>query len=403
MAGMRLKKVLDKIPRPPGAIPRQAQNWIIGGVTAVIVIALLAFPGQPPVPAGRESAPDSSTADAFTGVPPDVTTVNGAASRIRDNARKDAELRVRAALGAGPPPDDGLPQPPGEFGPGETEAGSPAGYSDGYAPPPTVEDSIREQERLRRYESLRAPVLVQTSRAETNAPVQNPPAGEARASEPAPSPEPPPAPVPAADSPHDVVLEGEFIEAVLANRLSGEFSGPVNAIVSASVWDRSRQRVLIPRGTRALGNSSRVEAWDQSRLAITFHRLILPGGQPLDLAGSPGLSQAGETGLKDRVDRHYPTSLLAAGAVGALAGLSQAVSPHNALLSRTAAMRASAGSGLSQSALRILDRYLNRLPRITIREGHRIRIYLTSDLRIPRQPLPAPPAWAGLQERTLHE
>jgi len=32
-------------------------------------------------------------------------------------------------------------------------------------------------------------------------------------------------------------------------------------------------------------------------------------------------------------------------------------------------------SSLSQSSLRILDRYLNVLPTFTIREGHRVKIY----------------------------
>ena len=96
-----------------------------------------------------------------------------------------------------------------------------------------------------------------------------------------------------------------------------------------------------------------------------------------------GLGQAGETGLKDRVDRHYASSMMAAGAVGVLAGLSQAASPQDAILSRTAAVRSAAGGGLSQSAMRILDCFLNRLPRVTIREGHRVRIYLTSDLFVP--------------------
>jgi type IV secretion system protein VirB10 len=40
-------------------------------------------------------------------------------------------------------------------------------------------------------------------------------------------------------------------------------------------------------------------------------------------------------------------------------------------------------SNLSQSSLHILDRYLNILPTITIREGHRIKIYLAGDLLVP--------------------
>ena len=47
-------------------------------------------------------------------------------------------------------------------------------------------------------------------------------------------------------------------------------------------------------------------------------------------------------------------------------------------------VRAGAGQGLAQGATNILDRFLNRLPTITIRAGHRLRIWLTSDVLVPR-------------------
>lgn len=40
-------------------------------------------------------------------------------------------------------------------------------------------------------------------------------------------------------------------------------------------------------------------------------------------------------------------------------------------------------NSLSQSSLRILDRYLNVLPTFTIREGHRVKIYLSQDILLP--------------------
>ena len=46
--------------------------------------------------------------------------------------------------------------------------------------------------------------------------------------------------------------------------------------------------------------------------------------------------------------------------------------------------RAGAGQGLAQGATNILDRFLNRLQTITIRAGHRLRIWLTSDVLVPR-------------------
>ena len=46
--------------------------------------------------------------------------------------------------------------------------------------------------------------------------------------------------------------------------------------------------------------------------------------------------------------------------------------------------RAGAGQGLGTASTSILDRFLNRLPNITIRAGHRLRIWLTADVLAPR-------------------
>jgi type IV secretory pathway VirB10-like protein len=36
-----------------------------------------------------------------------------------------------------------------------------------------------------------------------------------------------------------------------------------------------------------------------------------------------------------------------------------------------------------QDPRQAMNRFLNRLPTITIREGHRVKVYLTSDLELP--------------------
>jgi type IV secretion system protein VirB10 len=33
--------------------------------------------------------------------------------------------------------------------------------------------------------------------------------------------------------------------------------------------------------------------------------------------------------------------------------------------------------------MQVMNRFLNRLPTITIREGHRVKVYLTSDIELP--------------------
>jgi len=41
------------------------------------------------------------------------------------------------------------------------------------------------------------------------------------------------------------------------------------------------------------------------------------------------------------------------------------------------------GASLATSSGRVLDRFLNVLPSVTIREGHRLKIYLTCDIDLP--------------------
>ena len=177
------------------------------------------------------------------------------------------------------------------------------------------------------------------------------------------------------------IYEGSFLEAALVSQLSGDFPGPVLAVVSVPFYSADRQRILIPRGTRVIGTARAVANQDQSRLAVSFHRLILPDGRWISL-DFHGLNQVGEGALKDQVDRHYFSMFAAVGAVGVLSGLTAA--RGNPYEGGVAGFRAQAGQGLGQAATRILDRFLNRLPKITIRAGHRLRVWFTSDVLVPR-------------------
>ena len=177
------------------------------------------------------------------------------------------------------------------------------------------------------------------------------------------------------------IHEGSFLEAALATQLSGDFPGPVLAVVSVPFYSADRQRILVPRGARVIGTAQAVANQDQSRLAVSFHRLILPDGRWISLEFH-GLNQVGEGALKDQVNRHYFSMFAAVGAVGVLGGLTAA--RGNPYEGGVAGFRAGAGQGLGQAATRILDRFLNRLPTITIRAGHRLRVWFTSDVLVPR-------------------
>ena len=177
------------------------------------------------------------------------------------------------------------------------------------------------------------------------------------------------------------IYEGQWLEAVLATRLRGDQPGPAVAIVSSPLWSRDRQRVLVPRGTRAIGRAEAVSNWGQARLAVGFHRLVFPDGTYLRLEFA-GLDQSGASGLQDRVNRHYLSTLGAAGAVGVIAGLTlRGSQPFSGGVDGA---RAGAGIGMGRASERVLERYLNRLPTVTIRAGQRLRILFSSDALVPR-------------------
>ena len=177
------------------------------------------------------------------------------------------------------------------------------------------------------------------------------------------------------------IYEGSFLEAVLVTQLSGDFPGPVLAQVAVPFYSAGRQRVLVPRGARVIGTASAVLGQDQERLAVSFHRLIYPDGRWVTL-DFHGLNQVGEGALKDQVNRHYFSMFAAVGAVGIISGLTlQNSNPYGG---GAQAFRAGAGQGLGQAAEQILQRFLNRLPNITIRAGHRLRIWFTSDVLVPQ-------------------
>jgi len=71
-----------------------------------------------------------------------------------------------------------------------------------------------------------------------------------------------------------VVFEGTILETLLINRLNGTFAGPVDCLVTTDIYSHDRQQVLIPAGTKVLGEAKKVEAFGQQRLAVFFHRLI---------------------------------------------------------------------------------------------------------------------------------
>ncbi|HUZ95987.1 MAG TPA: TrbI/VirB10 family protein [Edaphobacter sp.] len=184
-----------------------------------------------------------------------------------------------------------------------------------------------------------------------------------------------------------LVYEGSVLDTILMNRLDGDAAGAVKVLVSNPLYSHDHQHVIIPEGTVVLGEAKKIGAagiGQQRRIAVVFHRLIMPDGYSVDLDQFHGLDQIGEEGLKDLVNNHYFEIFGASIALGVISGAGEIEQGGGAITTNgSQAFTNGTAASVSQSANTILDRFMQIPPTITIREGHRVKVYFTQDLLLP--------------------
>ena len=184
-----------------------------------------------------------------------------------------------------------------------------------------------------------------------------------------------------------VIYEGTTLDTVLMNRLDGDAVGPVKVLVSNAIYSHDHQHVLVPDGTIVLGEAKKIGAagfGQQRRLAVVFHRMIMPDGYSVDLDQFHGLDQIGQEGLKDIVNNHYLQIFGTSIALGVIAGAAEITQGGSSFVgSGSQEFNNGAASSVSESATTVLDQFMQIPPTITIREGHRVKVYFTQDMLLP--------------------
>jgi type IV secretion system protein VirB10 len=172
-----------------------------------------------------------------------------------------------------------------------------------------------------------------------------------------------------------VVAQGAMIPAVLETAVNSDLPGYVRAVVSSDVRSFDGTVVLIPRGSRVVGEYRSAVATGQSRAFIIWTRVLRPDGVSIQI-GSPVTDPLGRAGLSGSVDRHYLENFggailltfISAGAT-ALAG----VAPSTEVV-----IGSSQASGLSSTASAFVPSNIS--PTIKIPQGTPIRIFVARDL-----------------------
>ncbi len=169
------------------------------------------------------------------------------------------------------------------------------------------------------------------------------------------------------------VPQGAIIAGVLETAINSDLPGYVRAVVSRDVMGFDGRRVLIPSGSRLIGQYRSGLAAGQSRAFIVWTRLTRPDGVTVSL-GSPATDTLGRAGLGGKVDSHFLKRFGSAILLSVVqSGLGLLQRGNNDVVVRTAD-DAKSVAGIA------LQRDINIPPTVKVAQGTAIRIFIARDL-----------------------
>ena len=119
-------------------------------------------------------------------------------------------------------------------------------------------------------------------------------------------------------------LKEPFSKPFSSTGSKGSSPVPSSACFQPTCIQTTASICLIPAGSKLLGETKKVDTFGQTRLAVVFHRILMPDGYSVSLDQFKGLDQTGDTGLRDQVNNHYLRIFGVSLAIGALGAVAEA-------------------------------------------------------------------------------
>lgn len=181
------------------------------------------------------------------------------------------------------------------------------------------------------------------------------------------------------------IQAGTIIPAILMTGINSDVGGQVIAQVQENIYDSMNgYNLLIPAGSRVIGNYSGGAQNGQNRIEIKWNTLLFPGGGSYAISDSMiAIDGAGYAGLVGNVNNHTSKMLSAGAFTSALAALGGVAagntsSSNNYTTGELAAQGAM--SNLLNTASSLFQKNMNIQPTITIQPGYQFNIFVTNSI-----------------------
>lgn len=172
-----------------------------------------------------------------------------------------------------------------------------------------------------------------------------------------------------------IIPVGTLIPAVLETPIDTARPGLIRAVVSRDARGFDGSRVLVPRGSRLIGEYQSDVRPGQNRVLVTWVRLIRPDGVTIRL-GSPTADRLGGAGAPGRVNSFFFERFAAAVLQSALTiGVNVASRPGNGSVI-VGLPTSQVGNSIGQGLIPGNDLQ----PKITVKQGAALNVFVAHDL-----------------------
>jgi len=198
-----------------------------------------------------------------------------------------------------------------------------------------------------------------------------------------------------------VILQGKVLNAVLETAIDTDIASTVRAVITRDIFAEEGKNVLIPRGSRVIGTYGTDVKAGQTKVTITWNRIIRVDGMSLNIT-SVGADRLGRAGVVGELDNRYAQKLansflssvltvgtaIAAEKVSGSTGITTTVSSLTGDTTQTSGKTSDyalvdATKQFMNDAKEIVDDIAEQKPVIRIPQGEKILIMVTQDITLP--------------------
>ena len=177
---------------------------------------------------------------------------------------------------------------------------------------------------------------------------------------------------------------GWVIPAVMLTGINSDLPGMIIAQVSKNVFDsRTGKHLLIPQGTKVIGDYSSLIAVGQDRALVVWKKLEFPNGNYMHIENMQGSDKSGYSGFSDQIDNHYIRifgSSLLLSLVGAGYKTSIPQKSGEGILTPRQIVEAEIGHNFSKVGSEMIKSNMKIKPRLIIRPGYRFNIMVNKTM-----------------------